>query len=281
MKNPVASVATAALFAFACSAAGTADPPPRTTLTLSTSDTEGATRPGGTLVQRIGRKLTFTISRTPVDHAAARVTNYAGKYAYPDVGYDAFNNVHLSYPVGLALVSAGYQQRVQQCCPSSHTSQAAPDTYFYWYVQADMHFGPNSQLGPRYELTLQDAQIPHATNPRFPDPNYPAASEHFIASGGPKNKLTYAATITVPFDRDQRIGGFVTATNSWDYFQSSPIMYLYDEINYGVTGIVTRHVTLNVSLQNVEQYHQPFPYAEPNTINRHTLVTQLLYGTQF
>ena len=266
----------AALTALAAASTATADEK-RTSLTVSGVETEGAMRAAASVTQRIGRKLALTISRSPSDHAAARVTNYAGHYVYPNVTYDDFNNAHLSYPVGVTLLSAGYTQRVRECCPSSHTSNAAPDTYSFWYVQGDWQLGPVSRLGPRYGLSLQDAQIAHSTNPAFPDPNYAPHSGHFIASGGPKNKLTYVATVTLPFDRGAHIGGFISATNSWDYFQSSPTMYLYNEINYGVVSTLAPNISYSMTLQNVEGHHQSYPYASPNTINRHTLVTQLTY----
>jgi len=224
-------------------------------------------------------------TRLYVDQNNGRVTSLGNDYVYPNRIYDRVDDASLNVSIDSIIASAGFHQRVRQCCGNNPGAEANPTAYHYLYVQGATRLGPNSRrFGRLFGLTLQAADAPHNTSPFFASPYCTGSKSECltpafgaIPSQGNKVKITYTGNVTYPIGNPHTssFALFATYFNDWDYFANSPIMYLYNRTDIGFIKKISPAITLTVNDSNEYQYHQIFQYVYPNTINRNKLIATL------
>ncbi len=104
-----------------------------------------------------------------------------------------------------------------------------------------------------------------------------AAGSTVCLSGTSKFHVTYTGNITYPIGnpKTSTFAVFGTYLNNFDYFENSPIQYLYNEADYGIKKEFSKYVTLTVTNSNLYQHLAGYPFILPNTINRDKLIGTL------
>jgi hypothetical protein len=201
-----------------------------------------------------------------IDQNIAKVTTEP----YQVLNNDRTDDASLNYVVNPSLSFAGgWHERVRQCCGNNAPASAANQTaYHYNYLQVAGHTGPGSKyFGKILNVTVQGQDIPHNTTPIIKD----------IHSEGNKTHVTATGNVTLPIGdpKTSTFAGFFTYLNQFDYFLNSPIMYLYNEADYGFIKKFSPWVTLTATNSNLYQHLQGYPYKIPDTINRNRLIVTL------
>lgn len=232
------------------------------------------------IVIPLANKLTLSYAHSYINQNLGRVTTITNAYTYQVLNDDRVDDVGLNYTSGQVALSGGWHQRVRMCCGNSAPGDAANQTaYHYLYFQGGIREGASSKyFGKMFGLTLQEAFVPHNTTPYFTSPNCAnGAASCPIASEGDKWKFTYTPNVTIPIGnpKTSTFAVFGTYLNNWDYFLNAPIMYLYNEADYGFIVKFPPVFTLTVNNSNLYQYHQSNPFYYPNTINRNKLIVVL------
>lgn len=221
-----------------------------------------------------------------VNQNLGTVTNYAGETVYQVFNNDRTDDASLGYALGKFSLSAGWHERVRMCCANGPENGASETTYHYWYAQAATRFGPGSKyFGGLFGLTVQGAYEPHvASQAYYANPACLAyatkaqcATPPFEIPGeGNKFHYLFAGNVTIPIGgRNSSFAIFGTYLNNWDYYNNSPIMYLYNEADYGFIKKFSPWVTLTATNSNLYQHQEGYPFVLPNVINRNKLIVSL------
>ena len=217
----------------------------------------------------IAPKWALNYSHGYVNQNLGTVTNAEGKTTYQVFNNDRTDDASLSYAGFKGFtVAFGWHQRVRQCCGNPPKQEDAGQTAEHWeYLNVGSRFGPGSgHFGKLFGLSLEGEYIPH-------DHPSCAAGSTVCLSGTSKFHVTYTGNITLPVGnpRTSTFAVFATYLNNFDYFQNSPVQYLYNEADYGIKKQFSKYVTLTVTNSNLYQHEQGYPFIVPNTINRDKL----------
>ncbi len=226
----------------------------------------------------LGDKFFVNYSHFYINQNIGTVTNKAGAPVYQVFNDDYVNDLSLNHPIGTVMATFGFHQRVRQCCanPPDRTS-AGVVAYHLLYIQGATRVGPDSKyFGKLLGLTLNVADIPHNSSQVYTDPSTGGA----IPADGNKLKLTYTGNITLPIGdpKTSTFAAFVTYLNNYDYYNSAPFMYLYNQTDFGFIKKFSSDVTLQATDSNLYQHQQGFPFVPPNVINRAKLLVTLDYA---
>jgi hypothetical protein len=229
-------------------------------------------------------KWSLNYSHSYVDQNLGTITNVHGATTYQVLNDDRTDDASLNYLMGQFAVSGGWHERVRMCCGNNAPQSAALQTaYHYDYLQIGTRVGPGSKyFGRLVGLTVQDAYIPHPDNFFKANPDCVGAvcdthPAEFQAEGN-KTHVTFTGNVTVPLSRNSSFAFFGTYINNWDYFLNSPVMYLYNQVDYGFVKKFSPYVSLTVDNSNLYQHQQGYPFVLPNTINRNKLLMTLDIG---
>jgi len=233
-------------------------------------------------------RWTLNYVHSYVNQNLGTVTNYKGAPTYAVFNNDRTDDANVGYLLGPVALAAGWHQRVRQCCGNPPLqSDAGQTAYHYWYVQGSEGFGPGSKyFGRMFSLTLQAAYEPHVpsaayyANPAclgYATPAECATPPYEIPGEGNKWHGLYNIHFATPIGGKTSGFGFVAQyLNNWDYFDNAPIMYLYNEMDYGIIYKFSPLVTLSVANSNLYQHQNAgYPFVIPNTINRNKLYMTL------
>jgi hypothetical protein len=231
------------------------------------------------------KRLNLNYTHGYVDQNLGTVTSAAGKTTYQVLNDDRTDDAALNYTMGQFTLSGGWHERVRMCCGNNAPESAALQTaYHYDYLQLGTRVGPNSKyFGRLFGLTVQDAYIPHVdgfykANPACVGALCSTPPYEFAAEGN-KTKITYTGNVTVPVGgRNSSFALFGTYLNNWDYFDNSPIMYIYNQVDFGFTKKFSPWVSFTANDSNLYQHQQGYPFVLPNTINRNKLIVTLDIG---
>ncbi|MHB8147614.1 MAG: hypothetical protein ACYDGM_10205 [Vulcanimicrobiaceae bacterium] len=225
----------------------------------------------------LGKKLFINYAHFYINQNIGTVTTKTGAPVYQVFNDDRVDDVSLNYPIGPVMAAVGFHQRVRQCCGNPNQTAAGEVGYHLFYIQGGTRFGPNSKFfGKLVGLTLNLASIPHNSAQVFTDPSTGGA----IPAEGNKLKLTYIGNITLPIGnpKTSTFAAFLNYLNNYDYFNSAPFMYLYNQTDFGFIKKFSSAVTLQATDSNLYQHQQGFPFVPPNTINRAKLLITLDYA---
>lgn len=190
-------------------------------------------------------------------------------YTYQKLNDDRVDDASLNYNDGIVLTSIGWHQRVRQCCGNPVNSGLPNQVAWHEiYLGESARLGPNSKyFGRLYGIGFQEQYIPHNTSPII--------SGH--VTEGSKTHIQFYPNITLPVGNPHTSTFAVTGsyTNNFDYFLNSPIMYLYNQVDYGVIKKFPPYVTLTIINSNLYQFHEGYPYTNSDTINRNKLLMTL------
>jgi hypothetical protein len=191
-------------------------------------------------------------------------------HPYQVLNNDRTDDASLNYVVNPFLTfSGGWHERVRMCCDNNSPAGVAEQSaYHYDYLQVAGHTGPGSKnFGKILNVTVQGQYIPHNTTPIIKG----------LVSEGNKTHVTATGNITMPIGDPETstFAGFVTYLNQFDYYLNSPIMYLYNQMDYGFIKKFSPWVTLTATNSNLYQHQQGYPYKIPDTLNRNKLIVTL------
>jgi hypothetical protein len=241
----------------------------------------------------LAKNLTLNYAHSYVNQNLGTVTNYKGNTIYAVFNNDRVDDASLAYTLHGFVIAGGWHERVRQCCGNPpQQSDAGQTAYHYEYLQVGKRFGPGSKyFGPLFGLTVQGAYEPHlASAAYYPNPaclGYATAAQcatppYEIPAEGNKFHLTYIANVTAPIGgKASSFALFGTYLDNWDYFNNAPIMYLYNEADYGFIKKFSPFVALTVMNSNLYEHHEGYPFVNPNTINRNKLLMTLDVAVPF
>ncbi|HUN30355.1 MAG TPA: hypothetical protein VMV65_11165 [Alphaproteobacteria bacterium] len=222
-----------------------------------------------------------------VNQNIGTITNYKGVTTYQQFNNDRTDDASIGHSLGSVALAAGWHERVRQCCGNPpKQSDAGQTAYHYWYVQGTEGFGPGSKyFGKMFSLTLQAAYEPHVPSaPYYANPAclaYATAAQcktppYEVPGEGNKFHGLYNIHFATPIGgKASQFGVFAQYLNNWDYFDNQPIMFLYNEADYGIVYKFTPLVTLSAMNSNLYQHQAGYPFVLPNTVNRNKLYMTL------
>lgn len=232
-------------------------------------------------------RWTLNYVHSYVNQNLGTVTNYAGVTTYQQFNNDRTDDANIGYQLGPVALAGGWHERVRQCCGNPpQQSDAGQTAYHYWYLQGTEGFGPGSKyFGKMFTLTLQAAYEPHVPSAAYyANPAclaYATAAEcktppYEIPGEGNKFHGLYNIRFATPIGgKTSSFGVFAQYLNNWDYFDNAPIMYLYNEMDYGASYKFSPFITLTATNSNLYQHPSGYPFVVPNTINRDKLYMTL------
>lgn len=232
-------------------------------------------------------RWTLNYVHSYVNQNIGTITNYKGETTYQQFNNDRTDDASLGYTMGAYVISAGWHERVRQCCGNPPVqSDAGQTAYHYDYLQGATRFGTGSKyFGKLFGLTLQGAYEPHTPSAAYyANPaclGYATAAQcathpYEIPGEGNKFHITYTGNMTLPIGgKDSSFALFGTYLNNWDYFENQPVMFLYNEADYGFIKKFSPFVTLTATNSNLYEHHEGWPYVNPNTVNRNKLLVTL------
>jgi len=233
-------------------------------------------------------RWTLNYVHSYVNQNIGTVTNYKGVTTYQQFNNDRTDDANLGYLLGHVALAAGWHERVRQCCGNPpKQSDAGQTAYHYWYIQGTEGFGPGSKyFGKMFSLTLQGAYEPHVPSaPYYANPAclaYATAAEcktppYEIPGEGNKFHGLYNVHFATPIGgKTSPFGVYAQYLNNWDYFDNQPIMFLYNEVDYGFIYKFSPLVTLSAMNSNLYQHQNAgYPFVIPNTVNRNKLYMTL------
>jgi hypothetical protein len=241
-------------------------------------------------------KWTLNYAHSYIDQNIGRVgTGADATYTYQKLNDDYTDDASLSTTFwGQLGFAVGWHQRVRMCCgndPNKSLTDVPIGPQTMWhdlYLQQTDRWGPNSKyFGKLIGLQVQEQFFPH-NNPTHASCDLGGSGLGACSSGFDavtsfvpyeynKWHVQVWPNITFPVGgRDSTFALFTTYTNNVDYFLSSPIWYLYNQIDYGFIKKFPPYFTLTVTNSNLYQFKSAgYPYWNGDTINRNKLILQI------
>jgi len=230
-------------------------------------------------IGRVGVPSTVCAAPGPCIAKGAAKNTFTIPYTYQKLNDDHVDDVSLNYNDGIVLTSIGWHQRQRMCC-GNPVSSGLPNQVEWHdiYLGESARFGPNSKyFGRLFGLGFQEQYIPHSTSPSFDASADITGKKVAVASEGAKTHIQFFPNITLPVGNPHASTFALTGsyTNNFDYFLNSPIMYLYNQVDYGVIKKFPPYVTLSIINSNLYQEHSGYPYIGSDVINRNKLIMTL------
>lgn len=265
----------------------TATPPPRLSIDVIPQETwstggdtpsipgyprvNGNSKIGKKFSYLIGSRLTINAQQSYIDQNIGRWTGPNGESEGPGTVHDLIEDYYLVYPMNNLQLRAGFDYRHRVCCPSA-TSGVAPQAWHEYYLEGDYRFGPITSLGNIFTLGLRASYMPHHATAA-----YLASLPPGLKDEGSRMKYSGFFTATYPISRKAQLAAFATYAYDSDYFENSPIEFLYNEIDVGMTKVVNPNLSITAMTSNLTQFKQGYPFPFPNAIHRAKTVVSLDY----
>jgi hypothetical protein len=228
---------------------------------------------------RVGVPSTACLAPGPCVAKGAAKNTFDIPYTYQKLNDDRVDDASLDYVMGPVTVAGGWHERVRMCCGNPVLSSDANQVAWHdVYLSEAGRVGPGSKyFGKLAGLTVQEQYIPHNTSPSFDASTDVTGAKVAIPSEADKTHIQFTPNITLPIGNPSTSTFALTGTytNNFDYYLNSPIMYLYNQVDFGIIKKWPPDLTFSVIDTNSYQFHQGYPYIGPDTINRNKLIMTL------
>ncbi|HEV3157449.1 MAG TPA: hypothetical protein VGZ00_08915 [Candidatus Baltobacteraceae bacterium] len=227
--------------------------------------TDGTLRLNLKVTEPITKRLSFAYAHGNIDETLGAAPTYPNVLVE-----DLTDDFSLSYTLTKRLnLSAGYFYRHRVCCPAAAApGNAQPLQVHFVHVAAGYAFAPIPVVGTTVSLSAGVNQaVAHKTTPLN------IQQEDGLPDEGDKATPNGAVTLTQPIGRPSSgFSAFGTYTYAADYFDSQPIAFWYNIVDYGLNKVVNKNLSFNADFSNLVQHRQGYPFPDANVIHRAKLV---------